>query len=294
MRTFEFDRDTTVTPLGDGLWRAQVSERWGTGKSPNGGYLLALVIRALAGALRHPDPVTVTGHFLRAPGPGPVDIHIDAAPPGRTLSTATASLHQNGEECLRVLASYGDLSRSHRGRLTHLIGGPPELPPPEECLVGDGRMPDGRGPTPLSQRFDLLLHPETCGWAFDGPSGRPEVGGYARLRDGRDPDLAVVAVIADVFPPTAFELGAIGWVPTLELTLHGRARPAPGWLRVWVRSRFFAGGYAEEDAEVWDRAGTLVATSRQIARLPRGQVRIAGTAAPADGSGSHSRDASEP
>ncbi len=51
--------------------------------------------------------------------------------------------------------------------------------------------------------------------------------------------------------------------------MHVRAAPAPGWLRVRHATRNVAGGMLEEDAEVWDSAGRLVAQSRQLARLPR-------------------------
>ncbi|MGA9746118.1 MAG: thioesterase family protein, partial [Nocardioides sp.] len=57
----------------------------------------------------------------------------------------------------------------------------------------------------------------------------------------------------------------------LELGVHLRARPAPGWLRVMHRTRNLAGGLFEEDAEVWDSAGRLVAQSRQLAKVPRPQ-----------------------
>jgi hypothetical protein len=67
-----------------------------------------------------------------------------------------------------------------------------------------------------------------------------------------------------------FDLGMFGWTPTLELTVHLRAVPAHGWLRVCHCTRNVAGGLLEEDAEVWDSADRLVAQSRQLTRIPRG------------------------
>jgi acyl-CoA thioesterase len=51
---------------------------------------------------------------------------------------------------------------------------------------------------------------------------------------------------------------------TIQLTVHLRAKPAPGWLACRATTRFVSGGYHEEDFEVWDSAGTLVAQSRQL------------------------------
>ena len=56
-------------------------------------------------------------------------------------------------------------------------------------------------------------------------------------------------------------------MPTIELTTHIRARPAPGWLRVVLRTRLLVDGYLDEDAEVWDEEDRLVAMSRQLALL---------------------------
>ncbi len=52
--------------------------------------------------------------------------------------------------------------------------------------------------------------------------------------------------------------------------MHVRAVPAPGWLKVSHRTRNVAGGMFEEDCEVWDSSGRLVAQSRQLAMQPRG------------------------
>jgi acyl-CoA thioesterase len=53
------------------------------------------------------------------------------------------------------------------------------------------------------------------------------------------------------------------------LTAHVRARPAPGWLRCVFTTRFVTGGFLEEDGELWDDTGRLVAQSRQLALIPR-------------------------
>jgi hypothetical protein len=84
--------------------------------------------------------------------------------------------------------------------------------------------------------------------------------------DGREPDPLLLLLAVDALPPVTFELGLPGWTPTLELTAHVRCRPAPGWLRIQVSNRTLSGGYLEEDAEVWDSEGRLVALSRQLAR----------------------------
>ena len=93
--------------------------------------------------------------------------------------------------------------------------------------------------------------------------------GWLRTADGRDPDPMLLLLAVDALPPVTFDLGYTGWTPTLELTAHVRARPAPGWLRVRISTRNPAGGLLEEDAEVWDSAGRLVAQSRQLAAVPR-------------------------
>ena len=93
---------------------------------------------------------------------------------------------------------------------------------------------------------------------------------WFELADGRAADPLSILLAVDALPPTAFDLGLIGWAPTVELTTHIRRRPAPGPLRVAITTRNLAGGFLEEDAEVWDAAGHLVAQSRQLARAPRG------------------------
>lgn len=66
---------------------------------------------------------------------------------------------------------------------------------------------------------------------------------WFRLRDGQEPAALMLVQVVDALPPVAYDLGVSGWVPTHEVTVHVRARPAPGWLRISTSSVDFAGGF---------------------------------------------------
>jgi hypothetical protein len=60
--------------------------------------------------------------------------------------------------------------------------------------------------------------------------------------------------------------------PTLELTIHFRSRPDPADPLALVRFHTAASldGLFDEQGEVWDRNGRLLAQSRQLALLRKG------------------------
>ncbi|MFD6276765.1 thioesterase family protein [Streptomyces sp. NPDC060209] len=269
----EFDRDTAVTLRQEGVYDAELSAGWTIIHAVNGGYLLAMLGRALGEALPHSDPFSVSAHYLTASVPGPAVIRTQVVRTGRTLSTGEASLFQFAEdgtevERIRVLATYGDLDG-----LTDEIrtsAEPPVIAPLDQCFgTGDGTAPIP-GSSAITERLDIKLDPATVGWAVGAPSGKGEMRGWFGLADGRDADPLSLLLTVDALPPTSFELGLKGWTPTIELTTHIRCRPAPGPLRVSITTRNLAGGFLEEDADVWDSADRLVAQSRQLARAPRG------------------------
>ena len=88
---------------------------------------------------------------------------------------------------------------------------------------------------------------------------------WLRSATGHPVDPLFLLCVADALPPVTVDLGIPGWVPTVELTVHLRAVPADGWLRVVHRARLVAGGWLDEDCEVWDSPGRLVAQARQLA-----------------------------
>ncbi len=263
----EFDADTAIVAAGEGRYTGTITDRWSIGGVPNGGYVMAMALRALLDATGRPDPLGVTGHFVRPAEPGPAELRVELVRAGRSSSTAIVALSQNGSERLRVLGSATELDRLEGSDAEHGPP-PPDLPPPEECLHGEGVLPDG-SIAEIARRLDLRISPEHVGWARGAPTGRPEIAGWIRLVDGRPADSLLMPVVVDGFPPTVFELGFAGWVPTLELTVHLRRRPAGGWLRCAIRSTHVSRGLVDEDSAVWDSEGRLVAVARQLAMLPR-------------------------
>ena len=262
---YEFDTDTAIEAVPGGF-HAELTDRWDIAGRPNGGYLLSLATRALAGAAAgFPDPVSVTAHYLRPPRAGPVDIAVEEVRRGRGHATVMASLRQDGREFLRAMAIFTDLDTASGP--TVVAGGPPSLPPPDACLdIRRSPLPAWPRPPEFFDRLDLRLAMQAGVGEPPGAEGLVgSVAGWVRLADGRDPDIISLALFADAYPPAVWAIAPSAWIPTLELTVHFRGRPAPGWLAGTFRTRFLVNGYLEEDGELWDSSGRLVALSRQLA-----------------------------
>jgi acyl-CoA thioesterase len=264
----EFDQHTAVHEAGPGRYDVELNDGWRVAGGLNGGYLLAVIGNAARAALPgKPDPVAVSAHYLTASRAGPATVSTRILREGRSVATVSAELRQGDQARMAVLATFGDLDSTSADIRT--TAREPDLPAVEHC-IGNQQVPvEFHASAPLIHRIDLRLDPACVGFALGKPTGAGRLQGWFRLPDGREPDPISLLMVIDALPPVSVDLGATGWPPTLELTVHVRARPAPGWLKVAHRTRNVAGGMFEEDCEVWDSTGRLVAQSRQLARLPR-------------------------
>ena len=259
---YEFDVDTHVERLDNGTYRAQLTDRWNAlGGRPNGGYVLGACIRALGDAIAVPDPLAVSAFFLRPAAPGPASITTEVARRGRRVSTGEVRLVQDGREVLRTMASFTDLAQS-TGR-TVLLAPPPDLPGVDDAtdLLGGRSIPD----VTIVDRYDYRVA-AMPGWVQGKPTGDASMQFWLRFHDERPVDTLGLVAMVDAAWPAVLELGEAG-SSTVELTVHVRARPRAGWLACRVTTRYVLGGYHEEDFEIWDREGRLVAQSRQLALL---------------------------
>ena len=256
----QFDEETRLTALGDGAFEGQVSPDWSIGSNPNGGYLLALAAKSIAALTpEHPDPLSITVHYLR-PGLGsqPFRIHAQVLRSGRQLSACRATLMQDDSARIEVMAAFGNLGA---GAPAVIEPPAPAIAPPEHCIPRSG---DQQGiKLPIMDRLDIRLHPDEVQTKV---GGRAQITGWIRFKDARAPDPIAALLFADAFPPSVFgRIGATGWVPTVELTVHLRRRPAHGWILGQFRTGDLADGRMIEDGTLWDANGRLIAQSRQLA-----------------------------
>lgn len=260
-----FAEGTAVEARGHGRYATAIRAGWDIGGNANGGYLLAIAARAMSLETGRPDPVTITAHYLNPGRAGDAEVEVRAVKAGKRFATATAALSGGGKPILQALATFGDLS-GQGDAIERIDAAPPALPPPDDCTSHLG-LP---GAPSMGGHVDLRLHPEDAGFALGRPSGTMRVRGWFRLAGGEPVDTLGLLLAVDAFPPTAFNAKLpVAWTPTVELTVHLRARPAPGWLRAVFSTRFVSAGFLEEDGEIWDATGRLVAQSRQLALLPR-------------------------
>ncbi len=265
----KFDTDTALKPIDEGLYEGRVDRGWWIVRGPNGGYIAAILLRAMTMRLDHPErPVrSLTVHYIRPPAEGPIQVTVSVERVGRSVANLSARMTQDGRA---IALALGAFSRAFKGlEFTDLRM--PEVPGPETL---DPR-PEREGDLPFLDRFDFRL---AIGRPF-GEGGEATSGAWMRPTDPRVADALLVAQLMDAWAPAIFsKVIPPAGVPTIDLTVHFR-RPLPlpdakpdDYLLGVFRTQTGHQGFIEEDGELWSRDGQLVAQSRQFAILIEGRA----------------------
>lgn len=264
---FGFDNAIATSAVSGNKFNANVHSGWDIRGVANGGYVLALVGSAMRQAANGREPNTITAHYLTPLSAGNAEINTEVVKQGKRFTTVLATVRQGDRDAVRAIGAFGEIPDPSDG-FVHIAGAPPVLPSFEECAPRNSAS--GVFPIPLLDHVDVRLHPDDSGFARGNASSQAVVRGWFAFPDQRPIDALAILLATDSFPPALFNLtGAPGWVPTIELTAHIRAQPAPGPLRCMFTSRFIQGGMFEEDGELWDSRGVLVCQSRQLGLVPR-------------------------
>jgi acyl-coenzyme A thioesterase PaaI-like protein len=266
-----FAAASTVRPLGDGTFTADLPSDWTVGNRPHGGFLLALLARSAmeaasgAGAQDDPEqlgPLAVSAQFLRPPEVGPVLLRTEARKLGRTTSVFAANLEQRGRSCVEATVTVGRLSDEPVAWADL-----PDIPakPPADSI--DLAAVPAASVFKLTRSCEIRLDQASAGF-LHGRTGDPlRMRLWARPR-GEHPDPLFALLSGDIAMPLPVHIGRYGWSPTVQLTALLRSRPAQGWLRAEVTCRAVHGQWFDQDAIVLDSAGRLVCQARQLSLTP--------------------------
>lgn len=267
----KFDRDTSVWREAESesgvVFGAEIAPDWRAGRGPHGGYLAAMLLRALvetvAADARAPRSLTI--HYARAPEHGPVQIATAIERQGRSLSTLSARMQQDGELIAIVLAAF-----------SMPWGGPeisdvrmPEVDPADPSREGI-RLIERGGP---EFAHHIVLQPRMEGRVFAGGEQPMEVRSWIGLAEPRPIDALSLAFFSDALIPAPYmRMSEAAAVPTVDLTVHFRERLPPSTgadprelCLAQTTTELVHDGFFIEDGLIWAADGTLLAHSRQLA-----------------------------
>jgi acyl-CoA thioesterase len=267
--TTRFDRDTAVKAIAAGRYEARIDRGWWVFIGPNGGYVGAILLRALEQAVDDPRraPRSLSIHYTAPPREGPVQIETRVERAGRSLTTLSGRMLQQGRLVALALAAFSRPRPAAEFQLAEM----PEVVPPERAPRFE--PPDAKR-IAIRERFDSR---PVFGALPYASSQRAETGGWLRLEEPRRVDAALLVAMADGWAPAIFTHLPRGpharGVPTVDLTVHFRASvPLPDagpedFTLATFRTRVLREGFLEEDGELWSRSGVRLAQSRQLAIL---------------------------
>jgi len=262
-----FDRDTQLEPIEENRFRGKVDEGWWIVKGPNGGYLAAILLRAMQLTVNQSEraPRSMSVYYLSTAKAGPIEIETALEKRGRSITTVTARMLQRRNPIALAVAALGKpFSNVDFQDVTM-----PDVDPPEAFAELSSKSL-----VPCARRYEMV--PVIGGAPWSG-SERARTGGWIRLVGERHPDAILMAAMADAWFPSIFtkviDGQFAGAVPTIDLTIHFRAAlPLPSskpddFYFVRLESTTCRQGYMEETGEIWSQTGILLAQSRQLALL---------------------------
>ena len=255
-------------PAAEAQFAADIAPGWRAGRGPHGGYLAAILLRALTAAVDDPErggraPRSLTIHYAASPELGPVEIHTTVERAGRSLSTLSARMEQNGRVTALALAAFS---------VPWQAPGANELPMPElGAPDAERRSTPGlfKGAPEFTKQ--IVLQPRVGAIPFAGSGAPMRVGGWTGLPEPRPVDALALAFFCDAwFPPSFIALDSPAVSPTIDLTIHFRqpistcdCDPAALCLGVF-ETRLLHDGLFEEDGVIWAPDGAVLAQSRQL------------------------------
>lgn len=263
-----FDQALVLECTEPGHYRGQTSPAYWNMVGPFGGITAATVLRSI---LLHPDllgePLSLTVNYAGALSTGPFTVQATPVRTNRSTQHWNVSILQTDAQGAQVVTTTATAVTAARRETWSLADTPmPEVPRPEAL----DRIGSVSG-VEWFNRYDI--RPVTGAmprqWNGQGDSSLTQL--WMRDVPERPLDFCSLAALADVFFPRVWLRRAVH-VPagTVSITVYFHASSAQlretgdGYLLGQARGQEFRNGFFDQAVQLWNEAGTMLATSHQI------------------------------
>ena len=272
----QFENSIDIDRSDENLFSMTPSKDYFVGNTPHGGYLTAVMQKAISLSMPHPHLINSNTLYLDRTEPREISIRVEKIRESRGSSVGQVSLIQDDK--LRCMMT-GICSDFHyMNGVNDLETHPPKIFNEERdsfiSLNFDNRE-EGITPSFIKQtQCDIAI--KHAWWLKNEADLGDEArcSGFISMGD-EIPDQFVLSFYSDFFPPVVMnKYGPLGWVPTLSLTTNIRQLPTTSELFMDVKAKDLNKGFFEQDCQIWDLNKNLVATSRQLTRILKSEEKL--------------------
>ena len=272
----QFENSIIIDKSDENIFSMTPSKDYFVGNTPHGGYLTAVMQKALSLSMPHPHVINSNTLYLDRTEPKKISIHVDKIRESRGSSVGRVSLIQ--DEKLRCMMTGICSDFNYMNGVSDLETLPPKIFNEKRDLfipLNFDNKQEGFTPSFIKQtKCDIA---KQHAWWLKNEN---DLGDEARcagfISMGEEiPDQFVLSFYSDFFPPVVMnKYGPLGWVPTLSLTTNIRQLPTTSELFMDVIAKDLNKGFFEQDCQIWDLNKNLVATSRQLTRILKSEEKL--------------------
>ena len=272
----QFENSIIIDKSDENIFSMTPSKDYFVGNTPHGGYLTAVMQKALSLSMPHPHVINSNTLYLDRTEPKEISIHVDKIRESRGSSVGQVSLIQ--DEKLRCMMTGICSDFDYMNGVNDLETLPPKIFNEKRDLfisLNFDNKQEGFTPSFIKQtKCDIAK--QHAWWLKNENDLLDEARCAGFISMGQEiPDQFVLSFYSDFFPPVVMnKYGPLGWVPTLSLTTNIRQLPTTSELFMDVIAKDLNKGFFEQDCQIWDLNKNLVATSRQLTRILKSEEKL--------------------
>ena len=280
MNQFErFQNALKLENIEDNKFIVNPDTNYFVGNTPHGGYLMALMHKALTNILPHSTAISSSVQYLDRIDAKPFELEVNVFKTSRGSSSGIVKLKQDNKICTTFTGTCSDFE---------FMKGYDDLQKPLPKIFNDSDKKDyvkmnydkiSKGFTPaFIQQLECLIHPDHAWWNREAKQNNQDnearCSAFLEMEGGK-PDQFCLSFYSDILPPVVSnKYGPLGWIPTITLTTHIRQLPTTSEVYADFKASDINKGYFEQDCNIWDLDGNLVASSRQLTRILKSEEKL--------------------